>query len=137
MEFNATFLVSTVSFIFFVIIMNAIFYKPLQKIVLERQKFIDETNQEAKLAQEKSESILKDRDEKLERTRADAKRLILNETENIKAKKSEMTSIAQKEAFEKIENAKSELYSSKNNVQSVLQDEAKNIADVITSKILG
>ncbi len=137
MEFNATFLVSTISFIFFVIIMNAIFYKPLQKIVLERQKFIDETNQEAKLAQEKSETILKDRDEKLEKTRADAKKTILEKTEEVKAQKAEITSEAQKSAFEKIENAKNELYSSESDVKTALQDEAKNIADVITSKILG
>ena len=48
MEFNATFIASAISFIVFSIIMNAIFYKPLGNIVVQRQKFIDETLEEAK-----------------------------------------------------------------------------------------
>ena len=48
MEFNATFLIAAISFVVFTIIMNAIFYKPLQKIVDERQKFTEDTNAEAK-----------------------------------------------------------------------------------------
>ena len=61
MEFNATFIISAISFIVFTLIMNAIFYKPLQKVVSERQKFIDETLEEAKVHTKKSEAILKDR----------------------------------------------------------------------------
>ena len=41
MEFNATFIASAISFIVFTLIMNAVFYKPLGKVVSERQKFID------------------------------------------------------------------------------------------------
>ena len=37
MEFNATFLVSFVSFIVFVVLMNQILYRPLDKIVRERK----------------------------------------------------------------------------------------------------
>ncbi len=58
MEFNATFIVSAISFIVFTIIMNAIFYKPIQKIVTERQKFIDENYEEAKKHKANSEKIL-------------------------------------------------------------------------------
>ena len=75
MEFNATFLVTAISFIVFCIIMNAIFYKPLEKIVAERKKFIDNTNEEAKHNREKSASILKDRTEKLGSAKQNAKKI--------------------------------------------------------------
>ena len=67
MEFNATFLVSAASFILFTIIMNAIFYKPLTKIVEQRQIFVDENYKEANLAEEKSQSILTEKEERIEK----------------------------------------------------------------------
>lgn len=48
MEFNATFLISAISFILFTLIMNKIFYKPLERVMDERQKFIDDTKSDAK-----------------------------------------------------------------------------------------
>ena len=47
MEFNATFIVAFVSFIIFTVIMNLILYKPLSKVVAQRQQFIDENYEEA------------------------------------------------------------------------------------------
>ena len=76
MEFNATFLISAISFILFTVIMNKIFYKPIGNIINERQKFIDDTLGNAKTFDEKADAILKDRDEKLNKSNADAKRII-------------------------------------------------------------
>lgn len=137
MEFNATFIVSAISFIVFTLIMNAIFYKPLQNIVFERQKFIDDTNEEAKLHREKSEAILKDRDKKLEKTRHESKKLILDKSDEVKAKKTQLTSDAHKKAAQKIEFAKDDLHKSKDDAQQVLSEEVKSIAQQIASKILG
>ena len=43
-EFNATFLVAMISFVVFIIIMNAILYKPILSIIEERQAYIDKNN---------------------------------------------------------------------------------------------
>lgn len=137
MEFNATFIVSSISFIVFTLIMNAIFYKPLQSVVLERQKFIDETNEDAKFHREKSEAILKDRDKKLEKTRHEAKKIILDRSDEVKVKKVHLTSDAQKKAAQKIGYAKEDLQKSKDEAQAVLSEEIKTIAQQIVSKILG
>lgn len=42
MEFNATFIITTISFILFTFIMNKIFYAPLGKIIDERQNTLTE-----------------------------------------------------------------------------------------------
>lgn len=137
MEFNATFIVSAISFIVFTLIMNAIFYKPLQNIVHERQNFIDETNEEAKLHRENAQVILKDREQKLEKTKHSAKKIITDSTDEVKARKQHLASEAQKKAVQKIGFAKEDLQKSKDEAQAALSEEVKNIAQKIASKILG
>ncbi len=137
MEFNATFLVSAVSFILFCFIMNAIFYKPLQKVVLEREKFIDETNKEADENYEKSEALIKDKNDKIEAAKLDSKKVILDKTEEMKSKKAQMTEEARTSATSMINSAKTDMNNEKENSQAVLDEESKKLADEIVSKILG
>lgn len=137
MDFNATFIVAAISFVVFTIIMNAIFYKPLQKIVSEREKFIDETNKEAKLHREKSEAILRDKEHKIEKTKNDAKKIIVDKADEVKAKKAELASEAQQKAVQVIGVAKEELQKSQDEAQKALSWESKKLALDISSKILG
>ena len=137
MEFNATFIVSTISFIVFVFIMNAIFYKPLSNVVAQRQKFIDDTNEDAKTKHAKTKAILKDKAKKLEKTKHDARKVIADKAEEVKLQKSELTSQAQQNSFQKIESAKAELQVSSEQAQELLSEEAKKIAETISAKILG
>lgn len=137
MEFNATFLVSIISFIVFTIIMNAIFYKPLQKVVLEREQFINDTNEEAKSHRKKSEAILKDKEHKLEKTRQDAKKIILENSDKAKTQKANLAAEAHQKANSEIEAAKTDLHKSSDEAEAVLSKDAKNIAQQIAAKILG
>lgn len=137
MEFNATFIASAISFIVFTFIMNAIFYKPLSNVVSERQKFIDETLQEAKHHSEKSEAILKDKEKKLEKTKHDARKHIAEKSDEAKSQKSEMASVAQQKAVQTIESAKGDLSQSKDEAQKVLEKETQSLAQSIAAKILG
>lgn len=137
MEFNATFIVSAISFIVFTFIMNAIFYKPLQNIVLERQKFVDDTLEKAKHHKKKSEAILKDKERKIIQTRHDAKKIISEKSDEAKNQKTALTTEAQQKAIQKVDNAKNELQKSSDEAQGVLSQEAKKIAEDIAAKILG
>lgn len=137
MEFNATFIAAAISFIIFAIIMNAIFYKPLQKIVFERLNFIDETNEEANAHREKSEAILKDKAHKHEITKHEAKKIIADTAEAVKAQKSTLTANAQQKAGQKIESAKTTLQRSSDEVQDSLSENSQDLAKSIVSKILG
>lgn len=137
MEFNATFIVSAISFIVFTLIMNAIFYKPLNNVVSERQAFIDETIAEAKFHTEKSELILKDKAKKLETTKHEAKKIIVEKADEVKTQKAVMASEAQQKAASTIDSAKEELQKSRDEAQGVLSEETKKLAQDISSKILG
>lgn len=137
MEFNATFITSAISFIVFSVIMNAIFYKPLAKIVLERQKVVDEHYEEAKLNREKSEAILKDKQIKLEKSKHEAKMTIAEKANEAKERKSVLAAQAQQKAAQVVDSAKEDLQKSKSDAQSVLSDNVVNLAQEISSKILG
>lgn len=137
MEFNATFIASTISFIVFTLIMNAIFYKPLSSVVREREKFIDDANEEAKNHREKSEAILKDKERKLEKTRHEAKKIILDKSDEVKTQKANLATEAHQKANSQIESAKTDLHKSKDEAQAVLTEDSKTIAQQIAAKILG
>jgi len=137
MEFNATFIVSAVSFIVFVFIMNAIFYKPLQKIVEDRQKFIDDHYKEATLAHAQSDSLIKEKEQKLDETKHEAKKIIVDKSEDAKKQKAILAAEAQQYAAQVIDGAKDELQKSVENAQEILSENAKTLAQQISSKILG
>ena len=94
MEFNATFLISAISFVVFTFIMNAIFYKPLTEIIEEREKFINKTLDDAKNSQNIAQELLKNKE-----------KTPLNEKEILKVLKTakevleEMVSESEEEAY--------------------------------------
>lgn len=137
MEFNATFIVSAISFIVFSIIMNWIFYKPIRRVVDERQELLDEHHKEAALAKEKAESLLTDKEKKLENSKHEAKSIISNKADEGKSQKTEMAKEAQLKAVETISAAKEQLQKSKNEAQEILSNEVVDIAKNISSKIFG
>ena len=137
MEFNATFIVSAISFVIFTILMNAIFYKPLNRVVTERQKFLEDTNEDVKLKQKKAAAIIKDKELKIEKTKHDAKKIITTKADATNQQKAELTSNSQKNAHEEISVAKDSLNHAVNETKQVLDDEVKNLAGEIVTKILG
>ena len=76
MEFNATFLVSAISFIVFTVIMNKIFYKPLESVMDERQRVINDAKSDALNSDNRANAILKDRDERLNKSLAESKKIV-------------------------------------------------------------
>ena len=87
MEFNATFLIATISFIVFVIIMNFIFYKPIEKIVNERENFVDDNYTEAKKNNLTSQKLIDDYNKKIDEAFLNEKEMInkLKQEKKLKA----------------------------------------------------
>ena len=65
MEFNATLLVSAVSFIIFVIIMNQILYKPVLAIMQKRQEYINNNRLAADEHGKHANALLEEKDKKI------------------------------------------------------------------------
>jgi len=137
MEFNATFFVSVISFIIFAAAMNAVMYTPLAKIVEQRKKFIDGNYEEADSANQKATNLIKDRAEKLAKAGSDARKVIIEKTDDAKSKKIELCTDAKNIVNEELKTKKDDLKNTSNNVSNELKQHVKGLAETISSKILG
>ncbi len=137
MEFNATFLVSVVSFLAFVAIMNKIFYTPLTKVVNEREEILAGNYNEAKKFNDDAEEILRDRDVKLADADDKSRRIIADRMEQSNAQTKVLTSQASLKSAEEIKDRKSALAEEKIAAQKELDSKIVGLAETISSKVLG
>ena len=137
MEFNATFFVSGISFIIFAIVMNIVMYNPLAKVVEQRKKYIDGNYEDADNANQKATSLIKDRAEKIAKANSDARKVIVDITDEAKLKKAEECANAKNAANDEINCKKAELKNASVAVSNELKQHVRGIAETISSKILG
>lgn len=137
MEFNATFIVATISFIVFVLIMNKILYRPVSTVVEMRENLINGNYNAAKLSQNKATQIYTDRDEKLNRNAAENKKLTNEKVAEANLKAKEKTTEAKLNSIEQINSAKVNLQQQSEKLNNELQGRIDEFADNISAKILG
>ena len=135
MEFNATFLVSAISFLVFVFLMNKIFYAPLTNVIIEREKLVDDTLNEAKNSKDEALNILKEREDKLNKAYNDSKKLISDSVENANLKSKEVTQKAKSDSVAEINKQKESLKQENDSLD--LNATVNDLAQTITAKILG
>ena len=137
MEFNATFLVSFVSFIVFVVLMNQILYRPLDKIVRERKQFVDGNYNDANTANQKASALIKDRADRISKAGSDARKTMVEITDTAKNEKAQVCAEAKNVANEEVKAKKEELANTSRQVSEELKGHVVSIAETISSKILG
>lgn len=137
MEFNATFLITAISFITFTFLMNVILYRPLEKIVDERKELIETNYKAGEDAKLHTKSILEKRAQELVRAKAQAK----NEVDS-KLKK-DYDESAQKLRDEKIKSVeylaeqKEKLKSESEITEANLSENIRQYAQMIKDKLFG
>lgn len=137
LQFNATFLVAMFSFILFIIIMDKILYKPISKIVNERDEFINKNYAEAQETNQKSENIHKEHEEKLIKSKSDSRKLISDRVDAAHKEAKQKTEAAILKSREEINQAKDNLHAKELETQELLQSDITNLAESITAKLLG
>lgn len=136
MEFNATFLVSAISFIVFVFIMNAVLYRPVIKIMEERQAFLDKNEKDTEDANRQAEEFATMKESELAKARAEAKSIVDNGTEKFKAENKADLDNYSSEQKQLTEDKKSELYNEMTSAKETLKQSSDDISRMITDKIL-
>lgn len=137
MEFNATFLISAISFIVFVFIMNAIFYQPVIKIMDERKAFIDKNEQDVKSANTDAERISAKKEEELSKARADAKATVDEGSAKFKTENKNVLDNFSLEQKNRAETEKNQLNNEAQNSKESLKQGSEDISKIISNKILG
>lgn len=137
MEFNGTFLVTIITFIVFVFLMNKILYAPLLKVMQERKDFIDGNYKFAQDCDAKSEELTGVINEKLTEAKDDAREKYTATLDEYKSKRAEIVAEAQSSAVEELEQAKVELTNLSNEVKEGLKGSMTSLANDIVEKVIG
>ena len=137
LEFNATFLVAMISFVIFMFIMNAILYKPIDRIQRRRAEIIDYDMTLAKKSQEQTESLKEQHQKIIEDSKYTA-RIVYNEKVNVyKTKRDNIINDAKASAKNEIDLKNNEIETEKEKAQDVLNSQINQFAEAIATKVLG
>ena len=109
-EFNATFIIAMASFIVFIIIMNAILYKPILSIIEKRQSYIDDNNNAAIDSRNKTKSILADKEKRLSDTAYKSREIISARVQQENENSLNIEEKAKAESLADINSAKDSLF---------------------------
>ena len=136
MEFNATFVISAISFILFTLLMNKIFYKPLGKIMNERENFINDNLNDAKISNDKAEFLLKDKDEKLAKSLIEARAIVSKELDATNKQSAQITAQAKQKAKDEVDLAKQNLSCEVEGFEDELNSKINELSEFLKNKII-
>lgn len=137
-EFNATFIVAMLSFVLFIMIMNAIFYKPILNIMRKREEYINSNYSKAKEFSQKADEFETQRNEKIQETQAECRKNIKNIVEKAQDDANVKTSEAREQAKKEIQLKKDTLNVEEQNLKNTVKSTVvSDLASSITSKLLG
>lgn len=136
MDFNATFIVTIISFLTFMYIMNVIFYAPLKLIGEKRNNIIVKNNKEADDLENEAQFLINETNneynEAINRANKNSNTQI-NET-NFNSQKS-INEVKDK-SLRQIIDIKKELKIEEENAQDALKSDVSEIVSLLTEKIL-
>ncbi|MCR5265519.1 MAG: ATP synthase F0 subunit B [Cyanobacteria bacterium RUI128] len=137
LEFNATFFVAMFSFIIFMIIMNAVLYKPLARIQKERADIIQNDNEVTRITEEKTENLKQQQQANLEQSRIIAKNNFNRKVSEYKERREIILSTAKNLAKKDLAVANAELEGDEREANLLLKSQLNNLASAVASKVLG
>ena len=136
-DLNYTMLIQMVNFLVLIFILNLLLYKPITKIIDERNKKIEDSKSEVESLDEKAELKIADYEEKMRQARQEA----MSQRNEVKDEGEEagkkIVEGARGEISTMIEGFKVTLASEREAARNVLRDQSKKIAVEISEKVLG
>lgn len=137
MEINATILVSTISFIIFIFIMNAILYKPVMQIMEKRQKYIDDNKNAANDKRNKAKLLVEDRDNKVIEAQRKSRDIVASKADAVKQESAKVVLDAKQNAEKYFSEQKQSLIDQKQEISKQMSFDVADLANKLTTKLMG
>lgn len=136
-DFDATLPMMALQFVVLAIILNAIFYKPLNKVLDERADYIrqQETGGQEQLA--KAKQLAVEYEKQLADARKQSQKIVADAQAEAKRIATEAVANAQKEAQAKKEAAAQEIEQQRQEALSTLEQQVDALSRQILEKLLG
>lgn len=136
LEFDGTFLFALISFIIFVFLMNLILYRPIVKIIDERQKFLDKNKETVFQSKQKAKDVVQKMNDEILSTKLEASNILSENQNALKAEKENEIQAKKDEIKEKLISHNNSLKANKNEAKAQLKNEINDFVKMSVSKIL-
>lgn len=136
-DFDATLPLMAVQFLVLVAILNAVFFKPLLKVIDERSDYIRRNQVEAQERLSKAENLAKQYQEELAETRRQSQSIIAAAQADAQKIVAAKIAEAQEEARLQREQTQKELDQQKQEAMATLEQEVDSLSRQILGKLLG
>ncbi|MGI9952099.1 F0F1 ATP synthase subunit B [Moorellaceae bacterium AZ2] len=117
-------------------VLYVLLYKPLGKILAEREAKIEGSLQDAALAKEKAERMLQEYENQLAGARQEAQAIIDRATRLGEEMREDIVKRAKEEASRTLEQARAEIAGEKAKALAAIRDEAAGLAILVAEKII-
>lgn len=137
MEINATILVSAISFIVFIFIMNKILYKPVLEIMEKRQNYIDANKNETDEHHKKAQQLLVDKDARVAEAQRTSRDIVASKADAIKEEKSKVLNDTKNSVTSYFSEQKQNLAHQKDEAAANMKHDVADLANRLTTKLMG
>jgi F-type H+-transporting ATPase subunit b len=135
-DFDATLPLMAVQVVLLTFILNSLFFKPVGKVVEEREDYVNTSRAEAKKKIAEVERLETELRDQLKAARLEAQKVILEAEEDSENLYKEALALATSEANESREKARREIDSQRHEALNQLKSEADNLGDLIVERLL-
>ncbi len=135
-DFDATLPLMAVQVVLLTFILNALFFKPVGKVVEERENYVTTSRTEAKKKLAEVEQLEQDLKNQLKQARQAAQEVIREAEEDSEKLYKEALALATSEANASREEARREIDSQKESAINQLKADAENLGDLIVERLL-
>jgi len=136
-DFNATLPVMALQFILLTVTLTFIFYKPVAKVLEDRETFISTNLAQASEKLVKADELYKQYEEQLKTARTDSQSVIAESEKEAKEIVALEINQARKDATSLIEQTNKELEAQKTLALQQLESQVDALSDLIKEKLLG
>ena len=137
MEINATILVSAISFIVFIFIMNKILYKPVLEIMEKRQNYIDANKNEADEHHKKAQELLSDKQSRVADAQRKSRDIVASKADSLKEEKSKVLKDTKDSVTNYFNEQKQNLANQKAQAAANMKYDVADLANRLTTKLMG
>jgi F-type H+-transporting ATPase subunit b len=136
-DFNATLPLMAIQFLLLTALLNVVFFKPLSKVLGDRQDYINGNTTEARERLDKAKRLAQEYDEKLSSSRRQAQAIVSDAQTDAQKKAAQQLAEAQSRVQGLAMVAQQELEQQKQSAFSQLEKEVDSLSKQILSKLLG
>jgi len=136
-DFNATLPLMAIQFILLTVVLTFVLYKPVAKVIDERESYINGNLETASEKLIKADELYKEYDEQLKTARVSAQSVIAQSEKEAKDVVAEEINQARQDAAKLIERTNKELESQKSLALQQLETQVDELSQLIKEKLLG